>query len=172
MKGDITVKKNIPSPAKSRFIFLDDLIPVIQEQIDAGRNVKFSPRGVSMLPMLRQGIDSVELSGAPERLEKYDIVLYRRDSGQYVLHRIVGINGTYTCIGDAQFDKEFGIRRDQIIAVVTSFYRGGRHRSVKNVLYRLYCRIWHYSRGIRRFIKNLAGWLKRHVSALFSHSEK
>ena len=162
------MKKNISSPVKSRFISLDDLIPLIKEQIYAGCNVKFSPRGVSMLPMLRQGIDSVELAGVPNKLEKYDIVLYRRDSGQYVLHRIVGTNGTYTCIGDAQFDKEFGIRRDQIIAVVTSFYRGGRRCSVGNPLYRLYCCIWHYSRGIRSFIKKL----KRCVSSLFSHSEK
>ena len=166
------MKKNIPSPAKLLFISLDDLIPVIQEQINAGRNVKFSPRGVSMLPMLRQGIDSVELSAAPERLKKYDVVLYRRDSGQYVLHRIVSANGTYTCIGDAQFDKEFGIRRDQIIAVVTSFYRDGRCCSVKNVLYRSYCRIWHYSREIRRLVKNMAGWLKRRAGTLFSHLEK
>ncbi len=99
-----------------------------------------------MLPMLRQGIDSVELSKAPPKLKKYDIPLYRRNNGQYVLHRIVDVGETYTCIGDAQFIKECGIRDDQIIAVVTSFNRGKRCYSVTSPVYRIYCRIWHYSR--------------------------
>ena len=68
---------------------LDDLMPVIRERLEAGETVEFMPRGVSMLPLLRQGRDAVVLSPLPERLRKYDVVLYRRRNGQYVLHRIV-----------------------------------------------------------------------------------
>ena len=89
-----------------------------------------------MLPML----DSVELSKAPPKLKKYDIPLYRRNNGQYVLHRIVDVGETYTCIGDAQFVKECGIRDEQIIAVVTSFNRDKRCYSVTSPVYRIYCR--------------------------------
>ena len=72
-----------------RFVPLEALMPLILEQLEAGKNVRFSPRGISMLPMLRQGVDSVVLSPLPSRLKKYDLPLYRRKSGQYVLHRVV-----------------------------------------------------------------------------------
>ena len=140
---------------------LEQVHPLMQEFLREGKTVKFSPRGVSMLPMLRQGIDSVVLSPVPEKLKKYDLPLYQRDDGKYILHRIVEVGQTYTCIGDNQFDYETGVRHDQIIAVVTSFTRGQQLHSVDEMPYRLYCRIWHHSRGIRHFWRRGIGWLKR-----------
>lgn len=142
---------------------MEALMPLFREQLDAGKTVKFSPRGISMLPMLRQGIDSVVLSPVPEKLKKYDLPLYQRDDGKYILHRIVEAGQTYTCIGDNQFDYETGVRHDQVIAVVTSFTRGARLHSVNELPYRLYCRIWHYSRPVRHFWRRGIGWLKRHI---------
>ena len=138
-------------------------MPLFREQLEAGKTVKFSPRGVSMLPMLRQGIDSVVLSPAPEKLKKYDLPLYRRDNGKYILHRVVEAGETYTCIGDNQFDFENGVRHDQIIAVVTAFTRGEKMHSVQEIGYQAYCRFWHYSRGIRHFWRRGLGWLKRKI---------
>jgi hypothetical protein len=146
---------------QTKFFQLDDLMPLFREQLDAGKTVKFSPRGISMLPMLRQGIDSVVLSPVPEKLKKYDLPLYQRDDGKYILHRIVEVGQTYTCIGDNQFDCETGVRHDQIIAVVTAFTRGQQMHSVNELPYRLYCRVWHHSRGIRHFWRRGIGWLKR-----------
>ena len=140
------------------------LMPLIQERLDAGQTVRFSPMGISMLPMLRQEIDSVVLSPVPEKLKKYDLPLYRRDSGKYVLHRIVRAGETYTCMGDNQFRPEPGLRHDQMIAVVTAFYRGERQISCDSPLYQLYCRVWHCSRPVRRFWRRGIGWLRRHLS--------
>ena len=41
---------------------LDQLMPLIRESLAEGKSVKFSPSGVSMLPMLRPGKDMVTLS--------------------------------------------------------------------------------------------------------------
>lgn len=142
---------------------LEDLMPLITEALDNGRTVRFSPRGVSMLPMLRQGIDSVEFSSAPDKLKKFDLPLYRRDNGQFVLHRVVKVEETYTCIGDNQFVYEPGIRQEQILAVVTAFYRGNRLISTACLPYRLYCRVWHYSRPVRHLWRRSIGWLNRHI---------
>ena len=98
---------------------LEQLMPLIREQLAEGKTVRFSPRGVSMLPMLRQGIDSVVFSPLPEKLKKYDLPLYQRQNGQYVLHRIVKVGDTYTCIGDNQLAYEPELRHDQMIALVT-----------------------------------------------------
>ena len=140
---------------------MEDICPLIREQLSSGHSVRFSPRGISMLPMLRQGSDSVVLSLVPETLKKYDLPLYQRRDGKYILHRIVAVGDTYTCMGDNQFAEETGVAHDQMIALVTGFYRGEKYHSVKEPGYRFYCRFWHYSRPIRHFWRRGIGWLRR-----------
>ena len=144
---------------------LAELLPFIEERLAAGQTIKFSPHGISMLPMIRQGKDTVVLSAPPEKLKKFDIPLYRRDDGHFVLHRVVGVGETYTCIGDNQFEKERGIRHDQIIAIVSAFTKNGKEHSTNEPGYRTYCVIWHISRPIRRlwraFKSRLRGIIKR-----------
>lgn len=142
---------------------MEALVPLFQERLEAGQQVRFSPMGVSMLPMLRERRDSVVLSPAPEHLRKYDLPLYRRDNGSYVLHRVTEAGETYTCIGDNQFVPEPGVRRDQVIAIVTGFHRNGRDHVVTEPGYRLYCRFWHCSRPLRHFWRRGLRWLKRHL---------
>ena len=141
---------------------LDDLMPLFREKLAQGKTVRFYPKGTSMMPMLRQGIDSVVLSPLPKKLKKYDLPLYQRDNGKYVLHRIVKVGQTYTCIGDNQFELEEGLRHDQMIALVTAFYRGDKRVSVNSPGYRLYCCLWHHSRALRHFRRRGIDWLRRH----------
>lgn len=124
-------------------------MPLIRDRLAAGQSVKFGPRGTSMLPMLRQGIDAVELSPISSKLKKYDLPLYQRSNGQYVLHRIVSVGETYTCIGDNQFVFEPDVRHDQMIALVTAFSRDGKRIEVSNPRYLLYCRFWCFTRPVR-----------------------
>ena len=142
---------------------LAELMPVLREFLDVGKNVKISPQGISMLPMIRQGIDKVVLSPISGELRKYDLPLYQRDDGHFVLHRIVTTAETYTCIGDNQFELEHGLRHDQMIAVVTAFYRGDKLHSVNELGYQIYCRFWHYSRPIRHFWRRGINYLRRHL---------
>lgn len=144
-------------------IALDSIMPLIKETLATGRSVQFSPRGTSMLPMIRQGIDRVTLSPLPDALKKYDLPLYQRDNGQYVLHRIVKTGETYTCIGDNQFQLEPGLRHDQMIAVVTTFTRGDKTIPVTAPSYKIYCRFWHFSRPLRHFRRRGVGWIRRHL---------
>ena len=124
-------------------------MPLIREQLAAGQTVSFSPKGTSMLPMLRQGLDTVTLSHLPVQLRKYDLPLYQRPNGQYVLHRIVRCGEAYSCIGDNQFRPETGVHREQMIALVTAFSRNGREWSVDSLPYQIYCRLWHWTRPVR-----------------------
>lgn len=41
---------------------LDDVMQIIAEKLEAGGSVTFNPKGTSMLPMLRDGDDTVVLS--------------------------------------------------------------------------------------------------------------
>lgn len=150
--------------SNDRFVRLEELMPLILEQLSDGKTVTFAPRGISMLPMLRQGKDTVELAPLPARLRKYDLPLYQRSNGQYVLHRIIDVGESYTCVGDNQFELEKGLTHDQMIAVVKAFTRSGRKISVDAHGYRLYCRLWCLSRPLRRQlrrVRKLLGRIKR-----------
>ena len=140
---------------------MEQLMPLITECLAAGQSVRIFPRGTSMLPMIRQGIDSVMLSPVTEKLKKYDLPLYRRNDGKYILHRIIAVDSTYTCMGDNQFVPEPGILQDQLIAVVTAFYRGEKQYHVTQPAYRFYCRLWQYSRPVRHFWRRGIRWLRR-----------
>jgi len=137
-------------PFAKKEVALEQLMPLIRQQLAAGNTVRFGPMGTSMLPMLRQGVDSVEFSPVPQVLKKYDLPLYQREDGKYILHRIIAADKTYTCMGDNQFTPEPGLQHSQMLALVTAFYRKDKRWSVEHPLYRLYCRFWHYSRPVRR----------------------
>lgn len=144
-----------------RKVGLEEVMPLLMETLAAGNTFTFGPKGTSMLPMIVMGRDTVELTAAPEKLGKYDLPLYRRDDGQYVLHRIVRTGETYTCIGDNQFQYEQGIRRDQIIGVVCAFTHDGKRWLASDRQYRLYCMLWHKSRSVRHIWRRAKGFLRR-----------
>ena len=118
---------------------LCDLVPIMEEVINGGGTFRFYPRGISMQPLLVQGRDSVEL-GKAENVSVGDAVFYRRDSGQYVLHRIVGVHkGLYSMCGDNQCHAvEYGIRPEQILFKLVGYYKGGEYHSVEEPEYKKY----------------------------------
>ncbi len=148
---------------REKNVTLHEMMPLIKEQLAQGKSVTFFPKGVSMRPMLRDGRDSVTLSAPPEKLKKYDIPLYQRADGQYVLHRVIKVGETYTCMGDNQFVPEEGISHGQIIAVCTAFTRDGKRTSARNPVWRLYAVFWQFSRFPRRIIAGIC----RRVSRLW-----
>ena len=123
-------------------ISLQEIYPVIKEKLQNGGTVQIPITGTSMNPLLYWGRDSVELVKC-ENPQKYDIIFYRRDNGQFVLHRIVGKNdkGFILC-GDNQVKKEYGITENHIIAVVKSITRKGKTFTVDKVSYKLYVKLW------------------------------
>ena len=140
----------------------------IAERLSAGQTVRYLGfRGVSMRPMLRQGKDYVELSPLPEKLKKYDLPVYRRSDGQYVMHRIIGEKeGRYICLGDNTITLEY-ISPEQMIGMVSAFKRGEKRIEVCNRYYKLYCFIWVLVSPVRIFLfkgKNkLFRWIKRFI---------
>lgn len=145
-----------------------DLLPAMQQTLSAGGEVSLTITGTSMVPTIRGGRDQVTLTAAPAALKKYDLPLYRRDNGQFVLHRIVAVadDGTFTCCGDHQWALETGVRPDQILAVTVRICRKGKQFPVTRRSYRLWVRVWVFARPIRRIVFGTYGavsklWKKR-----------
>ncbi len=148
-----------------KFIPEEVLMPLLRERLAAGQTVRYLPfRGVSMLPMLRQGKDSVELAPLPEKLKKYDLPLYQYPSGKYVMHRVVDVKDThYVCLGDNLTERET-IYPEQMIALVSAFRRGQKRISVEDPRYRLYCRVWVALFPLRKGIRLAKHRLRRLLS--------
>lgn len=107
-----------------------------------------TPVGTSMMPMIRQRLDTVKLVKPTKKLKKYDVILYQRKDNTYVLHRIIGVKkNSYVLCGDNQFIKEYNVTDDMIIGVVDGFYRGETFVSNNNKEY-----IRYYKRRVRRRI--------------------
>ncbi len=100
---------------------MEEIIPLLKDVCATGAPFRFCPKGTSMLPTIVGGKDFVEVK-TPFDIKPYDVLLYRRDNGVYVLHRLVriGKDGTYVMCGDNQVFFEKGIRPDQIIAKMTA----------------------------------------------------
>ncbi len=124
-----------------------------------------------MLPLIVEGRDSVELKSYDREPLKNDIAFYKRDNGQFVLHRIVrtGNDGIYTMCGDNQTSLEKGIRREQIIAFAETVYRKNRVLNGKNFGYRVYLFFWRFMplRHIVFFWRHCIGKLVRIFKKMF-----
>ena len=140
---------------------LTQALPLMEERLSRGQTVSFLPHGTSMLPLIRSDLDRITLAPLPKTLRRYDLPLYRRENGQFVLHRIVSSGEPYTMCGDNQVYPETGIRREQMIGIVTEFSRNGRKFSVTHPLYRLYCILWCGSRPLRKILRRIRSRITR-----------
>lgn len=120
----------------------DVLIPPLLDLLEDIPRVPLVISGYSMTPFLVHGRDTVYLSKITQPPRRGDMILYRRDSGGYVLHRIYRAGATYTMVGDAQTLLEPGIRRDQLLARVGAVCRKGRLLEQGSFLWDFFERVW------------------------------
>lgn len=108
-------------------ISMADLLPFIEEAFQKNTTFKIPITGTSMNPLLIEGRDYVIIKKPEGSLNIGDIPLYRRDTGTFVLHRVVDIkNNEYILSGDNQFLLEKGITDKHVIGVVCSICRDGK----------------------------------------------
>lgn len=89
-------------------------------------------------------------------VKRGDVVLFRRASGKLVLHRIFKARpDEYWFVGDNLPGIERGIRKEQLIGVLTGFVRNGKTVDVKNPTYRVLSRIWLVLRPFRPLIHRI-----------------
>lgn len=137
-------KSQFSAPEATKKINLADFYPLIAEILGQGGTFSLTITGSSMWPTILGGRDQVTLVKAPEQLKKYDLPLYRRKNGQFVLHRIISVNedGTYNCCGDHQTQIERGLTQEQMIGLATNFVRKGKAFTADNRHYCRWVRFW------------------------------
>lgn len=119
------------------------LMARLPELLEASTSVPLVISGNSMSPFLIHGRDTVYLSRVTAPLKKGDMILYRRDNGGYILHRICRVEGErYDLVGDAQVLIERGIRSDQVIARVTAVRRKGKLVKPGSFWWEFFEKVW------------------------------
>ena len=106
-----------------------------------------------MLPLIREKRDNPKIVRKTGRCKKYDVVLFKRKTGAYVLHRIVKVRkNTYDLCGDNQVNVEHNITDDMIIGVLDGVFRDDKYVSVTDAKYIEYSKLVVRSR-VRRKIR-------------------
>lgn len=134
----------------------------LKAELKKGHTCVSTTSGTSMFPMLRNRRDTVILEPVKGKLKKYDLPLYLRGKNEYVLHRILAVKPDgYVICGDNLYRKEYPVRYEQVLGVVTGFYRDERFISVDNWKYRLYVHLWCDFFPVRALILRFVQFLKR-----------
>ncbi len=116
-------------------------------------SIVYTNIGFSMMPLLRQRKDVIEIrKKAPGRCKKYDVVLYKRN-GKYILHRILKVLPEgYIIAGDHNTFLETDVTDDMILGVMTRVIRNGKSITPDNILYKMYVHLWCDVYPIRMFM--------------------
>lgn len=135
------------------------------EQVIAERGeLIYTNVGDSMYPLI-QPRDLLVIKKPELPLKRLDIPLYKRDNGQYVLHRIVKIkNGEYIMCGDNRYAFEEGITDRHIIGVLSAIIRKGETISVYSPSRRVYAHLWSDFMPFRRGVLFIKRRTKKHNS--------
>ena len=113
-----------------------------EDYLEEYGTLTYSNVGASMLPLLRQRRDLIEIRKKQGRCKKYDVVLYKRD-GKYILHRITKVREKdYVIVGDNCIQREYGITDDQILGVMTRVIRDGKSIYPTDWKYKIYVHLW------------------------------
>ncbi len=98
--------------------------------------------GTSMMPLLRQRKDLIEIRRQDGRCRKYDVILYKR-RGKYILHRILKVfPDGYLIAGDHCTFVERDVTDEMILGVMTKVIRNRKTITPNNIWYKMYVHLW------------------------------
>ena len=114
-----------------------------EELLDTKGYIVYTNVGYSMMPLLRQRRDVIEIRPkGPGRCKKYDVVLYKRRD-RYILHRILKVcPDGYVIAGDHNTVPEYDIKDEHILGVMKRILRNGKEIRMDDKLYMLYVHLW------------------------------
>ena len=108
-----------------------------------------------MWPTLKNRKQSVVVKTKTERLKRFDVALYLRPEGTFVLHRVMDkTDNGYIMCGDSQLTKE-SVKEENVFGVMIGFYRGEKYIEVTDPDYIKEVETWYGNEKRRkRVLKN------------------
>ena len=99
--------------------------------------------GNSMLPFIRQGLDILVIRPLNRPIKLYDVILTKRPSGRYILHRVIKINrdGSYRICGDNSYKYDDNILQESVVGLLDDIRRDDV--SIMNkAYYKIFVLVW------------------------------
>lgn len=114
-----------------------------EELLEEKGSIIYTNVGNSMMPLLRQKKDIIEIRKKKDaRCKKYDVVLYKRGD-KYILHRVLKVlKDGYIIAGDHNTFLERDITDEMILGVMTRVIRNGKEITSDNFWYKIYVHLW------------------------------
>lgn len=149
--------------ASKKIIEKEKLLELLSETIKYENGIfVLTVTGTSMTPTLYPDISSVTLVSVDKKpVRKYDIVLFKRDNGDIVLHRVIKIltDGMLLVNGDSQVWTE-KIKRENILAVAQSYTKNNRIVKCSGIHFRCKSAVWCMLRPLRPKIFRFSAEMK------------
>lgn len=134
-----------------------------EEVLEREGRLIYSFKGVSMMPLLKQGRDFFVVEKTDGPFRKGDVILFKRGA-QYVLHRIIRKEkGTYTALGDNSYIPDRHIREEDILGWMTGYIRKGKRHQVTELGYRLYSLTVKLIRPFRVFYRKIRAGIRKRI---------
>lgn len=147
----------------ARCVDTREYVSVLRELVNEGKEVSMLISGSSMSPFLIHGRDMIFFAKPQRPLRVGDMVFYQRDSGQFVMHRIIKVrrDGCYDIVGDNQTQIERGVRRDQIFALITKVKRKGKWIGPGDFWWVFFAHVWRRLIPVRHVIARGYAFVKK-----------
>ena len=131
-------------------------LSALMEGVSQGKEVSMLITGNSMQPFLLGGRDTIWFRKPDRPLSRGDMAFFRRESGQYVMHRVQKVTSE-GCIflGDNQTVPEGPVPNDRICAVVTRVRRKGKELGPGSFWWEFFRGFWLHIVPIRHFLMDL-----------------
>ncbi|MBQ8837844.1 MAG: S24/S26 family peptidase [Bacteroidales bacterium] len=130
----------------------DVLLPQVGELLAEGKVVTMAVKGVSMLPFIVGGRDSVTLV-RPDVLKTGDIALAQIRKGYFVLHRIISIEGDIvTLMGDGNVRGCEKCRKKDVMGIAVRILKNGKETDCRSRMHLLNARLWRLLLPVRRYL--------------------
>ena len=104
----------------------------------------YTNRGNSMHPLIKEGRDVLVITSQIQDINLFDIILTKRTSGRYILHRVVRKNndGTFDIAGDNSYKCDRGIKKTEIIGKLTTIIQNDTKNELDSLFYKIYVLVW------------------------------
>lgn len=120
-----------------------EYVSMLRELTEQGHEVSMMIAGNSMSPFLVHERDGITFKKPNRELRRGDIVFYEQAGGRFICHRICKIRSDgYYMVGDAQFQIEGPIAREQIFGLITGVTRKGQRLSKGDFLWDFFEKVW------------------------------
>lgn len=133
-----------------------EYVGVLKEMVEQGHEVSMIISGVSMEPFLLHNRDKIYFRKPDEPIKKGDMVFFQRETGAYVMHRVMKVKKRqYYMAGDHQTFLEGPIEEKQIFAKVVSVERDGVWLTEEDKLWKFYAIWWRRLFWVRKVANKL-----------------